>query len=173
MLADSIFFYAAIIGTAIFAIKFILLLIGIDGESSDIDSDEQFSLFSIQTISSFLMGAGWMGLASLHQFGFGEFISLILAIIIGIIFVLTITLSMGSIKKLDQINQTSLFDIVGKSGTVYLSIPKDAYGQVQIEFNGALQTFDATAHDKIDSFKKVEVIDIRDEKILLVRELKM
>ena len=60
----------ALLGTALFTIRmFLMFFAGFDGGDIDFDVEDiehgtGFSLFSLQSIIGFFMGAGWAGLAA-------------------------------------------------------------------------------------------------------------
>ncbi|MEM1098292.1 MAG: hypothetical protein AAGH92_05835, partial [Planctomycetota bacterium] len=56
-------------GTALFVLRLgLMLVLGIDGDAdidvSDVGDGAGFSIFSILSVTAFLMGAGWMGLVA-------------------------------------------------------------------------------------------------------------
>ena len=70
------FWWIAILCTVLFGLKTLMMLIGLGGgedmdaglEFEDTDSGDStaaFTLLSLQTLSAFGMGAGWMGLVAL------------------------------------------------------------------------------------------------------------
>jgi membrane-bound ClpP family serine protease len=52
-------------------------------------------------------------------------------------------------------------EAVGSTGSVYLRIPNNGAGQVQVNFGGSMRTMNAKSHDNtdIDSGVFIEVVD--------------
>lgn len=83
--------YIAIFSTIFFIIKFIIFsFIGenthLSGDFDTADTETFFDFFSIQSILAFLMGFGWIGLASFSQWCLSASISVLLSVITGIVF---------------------------------------------------------------------------------------
>ncbi len=58
---------------------------------------------------------------------------------------------------------------IGQMGEVYLRIPENGVGQIQVTINGGLRTVDAIAHEgTIESGKKVAVLGVDGQNRLLV-----
>ena len=62
-------------------------------------------------------------------------------------------------------------DTIGCKGQVYLVIPHEGVGQVQIETNGSLSTYNARSEDKqeIGTGRLIEVVDTMGEVLLVKR----
>ena len=64
-----------------------------------------------------------------------------------------------------------IVDTIGCKGQVYLVIPHEGVGQVQIETNGSLSTYNARSEDKqeIGTGRLIEVVDTMGEVLLVKR----
>jgi membrane-bound ClpP family serine protease len=62
-------------------------------------------------------------------------------------------------------------DTVGYKGQIYLVIPPEGVGQVQIETNGSLSTYNARSEDKqeIATGRLIEVVDTMGEVLIVKR----
>lgn len=166
-----------ILGTAFFLIRFAFSFFGadagIDSDIGEIDPDNMdFKFLSLQTISIFSLSAGWMGVFLTKRTDFskveGALVSLVFGLFCGFVEVWIFT----KVKGLAQINVLNYKDAVGKIGKVYLKIPENGVGEIQIAFGGSLKNVKARSIDgeEIESFKDVEVLR-NEENILVVRKL--
>lgn len=151
----EIFFLAcAIIGGFFVVLKLFMQFTGGDGDTSvsvdtdidtgHMDSDIGFRLLSMHGLSAFFMMFGLVGLALYRQSQAGVVISIIGAVVAGIISVLIISKIFQTATQLQSSGTLKTTDAVGSTGTVYLTIPKDGTGRVSINFQNRLREFDAT-----------------------------
>ncbi|MFC1587463.1 hypothetical protein ACFL54_04050 [Planctomycetota bacterium] len=136
----------------------------VDADHGEIDhASEGFKVLSLNTISAFTMGAGWLGLAALSEWGTTQILASGLAYGFGVSMVLLITFMMKSARKLDASGTMKLEAAIAQVGSVYSRIPanREGEGQVQIEINNSERVLPAiTDHDKpLNSFTKVIIVD--------------
>ena len=168
----SLYFWVGVITTALFVIKLLIFsMFGMDDGSGDLmgtDVDTEFNFISLQSIIAFLMGFGWLGYAAI-QWGFGGKISVLFAIVGGVILMALSAYLMFIMKKLNFTPKYDLKTCVDKTGTSYTRFDAKGMGKIQIEFNGKLQTFDAwnDTDSDIESFKQIKVTRVEDDKIFI------
>lgn len=144
---------------------------GITGDHSE--ADLTFNLISIQGLTSFFMMFGLVGLALLRAdmpvvltvFG-GMVAGLITVGITGVIF--------SQMKRLQTEGTIDINNTIGTEGSVYLTIPKNGTGQVQLIAQGSLKIFDARSNNKnaIATGEKVLVTGVASGNTLIVEKLK-
>jgi membrane protein implicated in regulation of membrane protease activity len=179
---DYLFAAMAIIGTFLFMIYFLLVLLGGAAEGAfdmvgmdvgvDIGADGIFHMLTIQGLLSFIMMFGIFGLA-VSQYGGLPVLAILAGTVAG-------TISMWLIGKVFQLMQGLESDAtvkhsqaVGAQGQVYMTIMPGQTGQVQVEFQSALRTCSAVLEDTnatLETGKFVEVVRTIGE-TLIVREL--
>lgn len=163
---SKVFYYVAWISTVLFILKMIMFSIfGGDSEvSSDftgsVETETSFDFLSIQSILAFFMGIGWMGTACLNQFKLGIFLSILVAVIFGLVMMFFSAWVMLCIKKLNHQISIDYSKCVGVKGQAYSSFSPHSKGQIQIEFNEKLSIEEAFNDNdyKINSFSKIRVI---------------
>ena len=163
---DRVFYYLAWISTVIFILKMIMFSIfGGDTEvssdfSGSVETETSFDFLSIQSILAFLMGTGWMGTACLNQFEFGIFLSILLAVIFGLVMMFFSAWIMLCIKKLNHQVSIDYSKCVGVKGLAYSFFSPHGKGQIQIEFNEKLSVEEAFNDNdyKIHSFSKIKIV---------------
>lgn len=161
--SETVLFYIAYIASTLFILKIILMFIGGDTDSdssfaSDAgDSDGDFGAFSINSILCFFMGSGWVGLASLKEWGFSLYPALFISILGGFFSSLLLIIFLFFAKKLNQ--DTKPFSVKnGETGSVYLKIPAFGIGKISIK-NRIIK---ATSEKTIESFKPIRVLEDKD-----------
>lgn len=171
--------YIAIFSTALFILKFtIFSLTSIEGSeiSSDFTSisetDMSFDFFSIQSILSFLMGFGWVGLAALTQWKLPIYLVFIISVIIGFLFLFMSSYIMFKVKSLNQIINIDYNKCVGTIGKAYTTIHPNSEGQIQIELNGKLSIINATnaTNTEIKAFEQIKVTKYENSKLYIEKE---
>ncbi len=174
------FWWVAIIASLIFMVQLIFTIIGTDftdGLHADFDGDLDavhgpFQLFSFRNLINFLMGFGWTGVAFYHSFQ-NQMLLVILAAIVGCLFVIIFFIIIKQIMKLTEDNTFNIDKLVGKTAEVYLRIPeqKSGKGKVQVSLNGSNHELLAvTETEEIASGNLVKIIRI-EEKILIVEKI--
>lgn len=169
----------AAVGTLLFLIRLVVAMFA--GEAGDFDvdvesgTDASFTLFSLLSVTAFIMGTGWMGLACRFDWDLSRPLSVVIAVGFGVVMMFTASGLMFMTRKL---NRTITYDpatAVGKSARVYMKIPAKGkgLGKVQVSVSGRLKTMDAvSAGPMLDAFTDVTVVEVRDDDILIVGPLK-
>ena len=181
--SDKTFYFSmAAVGTILFSLRLaIMLFFGLDDGSdfdTDVDADGgieahggDFSLFSMVSILSFMMGAGWLGLAARMDWGLGPVRSAIYAGLFGFALMMMSSTALWQMRKLNAPGKYDIREALGKTASVYMRIPAkgEGRGQVQMNVDGRRTVVDAVSTgDSIDSFTAVKVMDIRDDGVLVV-----
>jgi len=171
---DILFAVMAIIGTVLFLIYFLLvLLFGFADDmlpfDMDMSADGIFHLFTIQGILSFMMMFGIFGLA-MTQADQHSLIAIIVGVLAGSISMYIVGKIFQMMKGLEMDNTIKYSEAIGAKGTVYRTINAGEHGQVQVEYQGALRTSDAVAQDDkliIQTGKFIKVIDAIGETLIV------
>ena len=175
------FWWVAIITSIIFLVQTLLTFIGSDssnGINADFDGnldhvDAPFQLFSLRNLINFLLGFGWAGVAFFDVIENKMFL-LVLATVVGVIFVLLFFLLIKQILKLTEDNTFKIENLKGKTGEVYINIPKEksGRGKILISTNGTNHELDAmtASETMIPSSTMVKVVDV-EGKILIVSRI--
>ncbi|MFA9388241.1 MAG: hypothetical protein ACERKD_00450 [Prolixibacteraceae bacterium] len=176
----KIFWCIALPFSLLFVIQMILTFFGGDFESGEADGNADmavdgdggidFQFLSIKNLIAFFTIFGWVGILTLHA-NLHPFISSVIATVSGLLMMLIMATIMYYMSKLAEDGTLVLNNAKGKTGTVYLPIPgkRAGMGQVQIKVQG-FQTLDAmTDGDAIPTGAIVEVLEIINNNILLVK----
>ena len=166
------YYYLAWFTTIFFVIKLIIFSVfGGDGSevsgdfNAEIDSDPSFSFISLQSVLAFLMGFGWSGYACLKEFHFSQILTLLCAIIVGLVFMFATAFLMFSVKKLEKEIHKDKTTAIGKIGKAYTDFVPKGHGRIEIEISGQLTVTDAVnnSEEEIKSFEPVKVIKVENE----------
>lgn len=174
------FWWVAIIASLIFLVQLIFTIIGTDlsdGLGADFDGNLDavhgpFQLFSFRNLINFLMGFGWTGVAFYHSIQNQMFL-IILATLVGIVFVVIFFVVIKQILKLTEDNTFNIDKLIGKTAEVYLRIPgsRSGNGKIQVSLNGTNHELLAiTETGEIASGSLVRIIRV-EEKVLIVEKI--
>ncbi|MCQ2258800.1 MAG: hypothetical protein MJZ41_12545 [Bacteroidaceae bacterium] len=174
----QVFWGCAIVGSLIFIVQMVLTLIGMDSSDIDVDFDGPdtmdlgggIQLFSIKNFVNFIVGFGWGGVCLSGVIG-NYFLLCLVAVIIGIGFVMMFFYIKKQTNKLEHNGAFKVEDCKGNVYDVYLRIPSErsGKGKIQVSINGSIQEINAiTDGTEIPTGNKAEVIDIVDKSTVLV-----
>lgn len=183
---QKIFWGIAFPFTLFFVLQTILTFIGAGGEvdmevesDTDFDSDAdgdgddgiKFQFISLKNFAAFFTMFGWSGLACL-DFGLSNITAILIATVCGVLMMLIMSSIFYFMSKLSDSGTMRLRNAIGKTGSVYLTIPsnKGGYGKVQINIQGSLRELSALTNDaeSIPTAAIVKVEDVINGDILMV-----
>jgi len=171
---------AAIIGTAFFAFRLILLTLGLghdvhgDFSLSDAhhgDPGDAFKALSLQGILAFAMGFGWVGLGALKGTGWSWPTSLGVAVAGGVAMVWLLGVLLKGIYDLQSSGNIPLEAALDHSGTVYANVPArgQGRGQVKLTVNQHQRIYNAVSDDApIETNTAVRVVKVNEDRTLTV-----
>jgi len=176
----QVYWGCAIIGSLVFIVQMVLMMIGMDSTDVDVDFDGpdtmdlggSISLFSIKNLVNAIVGFGWGGVC-LSSVITNPIILCLASIVVGALFVAMFFFIKKQTKKLESNGAFKIEKCKGKIVDVYLRIPenKTGKGKVQVSFDGSIQELDALTNGSvISSGKKVKVVGIVDATTVLVEE---
>jgi len=170
--------------SALFVIQIVLTFIGADMDhdtadgdvdsSIDHDTGIDFQFLTLKNLIAFFTIFGWTGIVCIDaELSVG--ITVLISTIAGALMMTLMASIMYFMGKLTDSGTLDLRYAVGKTCTVYLSIPpkRSGLGKVQIQVQG-FQTLDAMtdSEEKISTGALVEVKDVINNEILLVQTSK-
>ena len=185
---EVIYWASTIIGGTLFILRVMMMFIGGGAGDDAIDSaldpggdaltgdhadaDISFKLLSIQGLTSFFMMFGLVGLALLRA-NLHELITIVGGILAGLAMVAITAVVFTQMKRLQTEGTIKIQNTIGSDGTVYLTIPKNGTGQVQVIVQGSLKIFDAVSANKnqIATGEKVRVTGVASGNTLIVEKL--
>lgn len=190
---EIIYWASTIIGGTLFILRAAMMLLGgglsdgidagldldLNGDfDADIsgdhtDADVSFKLISIQGLTSFFMMFGLVGLALLKA-NVPVLLTVFGGMIAGLITVAITGLVFSQMKRLQTEGTIDIRNTIGTEGSVYLTIPKNGTGQVQLIVQGSLKIFDAVSNTKnvIATGEKIHVVGVASGNTLIVEKAK-
>ena len=144
---------------------------GMEAHATHLDHGEMsFRTLSFQGLTAFFMMFGIVGLALLRESGWGETRATLGGLAAGVGSVWVIKRIFEAAGKLQSSGNVRLENAVGQLGQVYLRIPADGSGQVQVTVQEQMRICDAVSEDgrEIATGEAVEVVGISG-RILKVR----
>jgi membrane protein implicated in regulation of membrane protease activity len=168
-------------GGLLFLVRTVMMLSGFghdaDGDlfsdSGHGDTDASFKFLSIQGVTAFFMMFGLVALAVSRQTGGNAAASLPGGLAAGAATVWVLGKIFSGMKRLQSDGSIKMDNAVGLTGTVYLTIPENGTGKVQLALQGQLGVFDAAAADRhvIKTGETVKVTSVSGGQILMVEKV--
>lgn len=136
------------------------------------NSDLCFQYISIQGLTAFFMMFGWVGLALTYESGFPAWIATVGGIAAGVLTVWILAQMFRFASSLQCDGTMRVRRALGSGGTVYLRIPAEGSGQVQVEIDGRLHVRDAISANKeeIKTGEQITVVWVQDNGVLIVEK---
>jgi hypothetical protein len=186
-LFEQISFITAVSATFVMLVFLVLMLIGVDGSDFDgidvpeIDTDflndEPISaigglrIFTIKGALAFLSIGGWI--AYIFAGLLGPLLSILLGAIFGSVAAVLQAMAFKAMMKLEVAGNLDYKNAIGKTGTVYMRVPKDksGKGKITVVIQERYAEIDAITEDLEDILPKstIEIIGLYDETTLLVK----
>ena len=142
------------------------------GGDAAMDTDFSFKFVSIQGISAFFLMFGLVGLAITKGNG-GIFWSILGGTAAGLVTVYIISLIFLVMTRLQSSGTMRIENAVGQTGTVYLTIPANGTGRVNVSVQGSRRELDAISVDKkrIKTGERIRVVKVLDNGLLVVEKI--
>lgn len=152
------FVFPALIGTGYLLIQMLLGQIGGDldmdidvevgsdgGIGGESESGHEVTLISIQSVSAFLLGYGWMGFAAFRFLDVGFMGSVAIGLLSGVGVAYLMVRLLRALLRIQSDANVSIASAVGMTGSVYSRIPVKGAGrgEVLLVINGGQHRFGA------------------------------
>jgi hypothetical protein len=180
----------ALIGTAFFTLRMVLLLLGsghhLGFDTHDVghaghmgdahadadqgDSTHSFEILSIQSVAAFVMGFGWAGLAGLKGTHWSPGMVSLVAVGCGVGMVWLLAMLLRGMAEVHSDGTVLITGAVGREGDVYLTVPDRARGgQVRVTIDGRQRIYNAvTQGEDLPTGTRVRVLSANDDNTLTV-----
>ncbi|MBO4441983.1 MAG: serine protease [Bacteroidaceae bacterium] len=180
---QKFFWIIACCASLIFIIQTIMTFVGLgtdadvdagpmDGAVDSVEDGELSGVFSFRNLINFLLGYGWAG-ALLFGSIDKRWLLQIIAIGVGLLFVLAFVFMFRQVMKLSHDGSFKMNEAVGLKADVYLRIPaaRSGRGKVQVSVKGSIHEIDAlTDNDaEIPTGGQVEIVEVLGDDLLLVK----
>ncbi|MBF0450198.1 MAG: NfeD family protein [Candidatus Magnetomorum sp.] len=181
------FFACSVFGGSFFIIKLVLQMMGfinisdvdlqinhdpIHTDHTLSDSYDSFKYLSLQNFTAFFMMFGLVGLGMVKVQAH-LLLTLICSFFAGILTVYLMIKLFSSMAHLESSGTLDMNNAIGQEGTVYLTIPQNGSGQIQISIQNRTQIFDAICEhgEKIETGERIMVIRVLDGYTLSVEKM--
>lgn len=183
-LVHQLFYGIGILALTATILQLLLTLIGFGGDGMGIDAEFDIAdagdhssgigIFSVQTLAAFFTAFGWVGVICLSS-GVPVFLTILIAFICGVITMYAMYRMIRAMLKLQSKGNLRYDNAVGKTATVYVTIPGSNQdgGQIQVTIQDRLTTASARkeAHGEVKAGQKVKIIGMLDQTSFLVEDL--
>ncbi len=113
------------------------------------DYDAGLKLLTIQGITAFAMMFGLTGFAFSRSTFLGSIMTAVVGIVVGLFAMWLVAKGFALMRSLQSTGTMRLSDAIGEEGTVYLTIPAEGIGKVQITISGRLMVMDAVSQEEV------------------------
>jgi len=184
---DIVFLVCAIAGGVAFLIWVALQFVGADLDTEvdvDVDggfdasegsgtADVSFTLLSFQGLSSFFTMFGLVGLAAHREGELSSLISVGIGALAGIAMTSVISRLFKTFNQLQSSGTLKMESAIGQEATIYLTVPEEGEGKVQLTMQGRFQVMPAVtdAGERLETGTRVLVVRVNDERTLVVTKL--
>jgi hypothetical protein len=174
---NAIWFSAvALAGTGIFALRLLLMIVGVgdmDGGDFEVgaEGDTSIGLLSINGIAGILMGFGYGALISYRSIGWDFLPSIGVGVVCGLAVGWAIAMMFHSMQKLESSGNIDSTHAVGKNAAVYTAIPEDPNqrGRVRVIIDGRMRYYPARSESGgIPRGSQVKIRAMDDDRTALV-----
>ena len=182
-LFQKVFALCAIAGGTIFVVRTLLLFMGMnhdmpmDGANGIHlglnDTDVSFHFLTVHGITAFFLMFGVVGLTISKHYALNHWVALAAGMAAGLFTMWMIAKIFSAMIRMQSDGTVRLANAVGQEGVVYLNIPVDGIGKVQITIQGGLRIYDARARsvEKVKTGDRVKVLEVTPENMLIVEKL--
>ena len=155
------YFIIACIGTVLLLVQIVMMLIGAGDGTADFDTDTDgdgaldshmdtgLSLFSVKGLTAFFAIGGWTGLVMLSSL-VSPAISIPVSVVAGLAAYFIVWFAIRMMLKLQEDGTVRYDSAVGKTATVYVSVPpaRGGRGKITLVLQGRYTEADAVTDDK-------------------------
>lgn len=179
---QKFFWTIACCASLVFIIQTIMTFIGLgtdadvdagpmDGSVDSMEDGALSGVFSFRNLINFLLGYGWAGVLLFDDIE-KRWLLQLLAIAVGLLFVLAFVFMFRQVMKLSHDGSFRLQEAVGLKADVYLRIPaaRSGRGKVQVSVKGSVHEVDAMTdrNDEIATGGQVKIVKVLGDDLLLV-----
>lgn len=167
---EHVLFIIAAAATVLLVIQIVLLLIGF-ADDGDFDFDDDgVSLFTLKGMTSFFAIGGWTGLV-ISTSGGKTWLAVVIALVAGLAAFVLIGFLMRQMVKMQSQGNIELENAVGKTATVYVSIPENmtGKGKVVLTLQERYTELDAMTKEqrKLKTDEIVEIDSLIDDTVIV------
>ena len=192
---EKIYLICAVFGGGLFILRTILMLAGIGDAHTDTDmgsvdfdhdaghaegmdhgdhgdhDDGGLRLLTLQGLTAFIMMFGLTGFAFSRSSPIGSLLTIIIGVVVGLFAMWMVAKGFALMRSLQSTGNIRIYDAIGEEGTVYLTIPADGIGKIQIVISGRLMVMDAVSQNNVElkTGERVCVSEITSGGMLAVR----
>ena len=155
---EHVYLWLGVVSTLFLIVQIILMCVSsfggdvdLDGDGEiDVDADSGVSIFTTKSITAFFAVGSWTGLlvCALASDKL-QWLSIIIAIIAGLIAATAVVLLMRAIMKLQSNGILETEKLIGKRAVVYVTIPasRGGRGKITLDAQGKFMELDAMTED--------------------------
>lgn len=185
---EKIFMVCALVGGILFLFRLVLQFMGhSDGDvphdiggidvhdihTGDTGTDISFKLLTFQGVTSFLMMFGLVGLTLSRQGKAGIIISTFGALAAGFGTVWAVSKLFKIMLRFEASGNIDNNAAIGQEGSVYLHIPPNGTGKIQLRIQGHLREYDAVTDDEeeLKTGDNIKVIRVINGNVMVVSKI--
>jgi membrane protein implicated in regulation of membrane protease activity len=187
---EKMFTFCAAVGGVLFILRLVLMFLGAGDQDADMDldadvdahidaagdvgsADFSFKILSLQGLTAFFTMFGLVGLAMKRDSGMSTSWALLGGFLAGLAGVWLVSWVFCLFKKLQDNGTLNYKNALGQEGRIYLKIPANGTGKIEVAVQGRLLVLNARARDQeeIPTDARVKVVEVARGNIMIVEKL--
>lgn len=173
---EQVYFWISVVASVLLVVQIILLIVSFgggdldaDGDfdmNGDTDTDSGLGIFTLKSLTAFFALGGWCGFATASFMRDNIWLPILVSVLTGLVALLGVAFALRGIAKLQCAGNLDTEKLVGKTATVYVSIPaaRSGRGKITLTAQGKYMELDAvTDGERISVDEEVEISGYTDD----------
>ena len=173
---EQVYFWISAVASVLLVVQIILLIVSFGGGDldadgdfdmdGDTDTDSGLGVFTLKSLTAFFALGGWCGFATASFLPDNVWLPILVSVLTGTVALLGVAFALKGIAKLQCNGNLETEKLIGKTATVYVSIPaaRSGRGKITLTAQGKYMEIDAvTDGDRIAVDEEVEIAGYTDD----------
>lgn len=174
---EHVFFWIAVVASVFLVVQIIMLIVSfgggdldadgdMDSFDGDADTDGGLSIFTVKGLTAFFALGGWCGFATATYLPGNNWLPILVSVLSGMAALLAVGFALRAVAKLQCSGNLDTEKLMGKTATVYVSIPakRAGRGKITLTAQGKFMEIDAvTDGERLSVDEQVKIVSYSDD----------
>ncbi len=174
---EQVYFWISVVASVLLIVQIVMLIVSFgggdldaDGDfdmNGDTDTDGGLGIFTLKSLTAFFALGGWCGFATATFLPPDNYwLPILVSVLTGTAALLGVAFALRGIAKLQCSGNLETEKLVGKTATVYVSVPasRSGRGKITLTAQGKYMEIDAvTDGDRLSVDEEVEIVGYSDD----------